>query len=199
MKEYYKSDMDIGLQILAQLQVAELNSMLISIFHIKGHQDKNTKVEKLSRPAQLNVKADELATEASKQDYIPDYYKFPASKVNIYINNIAITSNTSNIWRRAHLSQDFREYITKRHKWKINTAAKIWWKIIGVALEKFSFNDQIRIQKVMFDRLPTNHHANKLDAEVEDKCKDCEMLIEDVNHVFKCKSAKRVAIRETIL
>lgn len=38
----------------------------------------------------------------------------------------------------------------------------------GVALEKISDNDQICIQ-ILFDRLPTNHQANKLDDVVEDK------------------------------
>lgn len=72
-------------------------------------------------------------------------------------------------------------------------------KSIQQLLENTSFNDQIRIQRVVFDRLPTNHHANQMDAEVEDKCKECRMILEDGIHVFRCKSANRVAVRESML
>lgn len=119
--------MEIGLQILEQLCLDNLSPMNIAIsFHIKGQQyTKTTKVENLPLPAQLIIKAYELALESSKDKYIPEYYTFRVSKVNICFNNIAIKSNVADIWGRAHLNKDFCDYINKRRKWKPNTAAKI--------------------------------------------------------------------------
>lgn len=119
--------------------------------------------------------------------------EFISKKLILFLRR---TTDLFFIWWWAHLSQDFHEYTTKRHKWKTNTASKIWWKVIGVVLKKFSFNNQIRIQKTMFDRLPKNHQANKMDDKVEDSCKDCGEAREDVNHVFTCSDTKCTEIRQ---
>jgi hypothetical protein len=64
MKDYYKADVDVEIQILLQIAIFEALGISISITHVKGHQDKHVPSHKLPRPAQLNIIADEMATKA---------------------------------------------------------------------------------------------------------------------------------------
>jgi hypothetical protein len=198
MKEYYKADVDIELQILSQLLKLEAAGVSISIHHVKGHQDKTIPFHKLSRPAQLNTIADKMATNAL-QDPAPKYSEFPATSVYVTINYTYTTSNIAKTWRKAHLSQDLRQYLIKKYKWKPNVPDHIWWKLVEPVIRKYKENDKIRINKILYERLPHNHNNNKIDNEIEDKCKQCDEEYEDTDHIIRCKSSNRQIMRDTMM
>lgn len=108
LKEYYKGNADVELQLLQQIQVLQTINVNMKLWHIKGHQDKHNKVANLSFPAQMNVTADRWANKA-EQFKAPLHYKFPANSIQIAINKQVITSDHSRIWREATLSQDLRQ------------------------------------------------------------------------------------------
>lgn len=69
VKEYYLPDIDVEMQILHALQNFQENDIQITFYHIKGHQDRNTPIDKLSFAATLNIQADHLAAKArSRKD-----------------------------------------------------------------------------------------------------------------------------------
>lgn len=65
------TDMDIELQILEELKnLQALGYNVAPIQHVKSHQDDKNDFDTLSRPAQLNVLADRLATSMHHQRYV---------------------------------------------------------------------------------------------------------------------------------
>lgn len=148
LKEYNRGNTDVVLQIIHELKCLNETDTFIKITHIKGHQDKNIKFDVLSRPAQLNAEADEWATRAESCK-APLHHKFPANSIQLEINDQIITSDHAWIWRKATLSQDFREYMGRTYKWKSSAPDKIWWKIMGPALDKFKESDRT-IQKIIY-------------------------------------------------
>lgn len=68
MSEYLSADVDVTLTILKSLELLPR----ASISHVKGHQDDHTPFHKLSDPAKLNVRADELATAQLKEMKKPE-------------------------------------------------------------------------------------------------------------------------------
>jgi hypothetical protein len=59
---YIKSESDIILQIIADIRILEALGITLIIEHVKGHQDKTVPYHALSRQAQLNIHADQYAT-----------------------------------------------------------------------------------------------------------------------------------------
>lgn len=57
LKEYYKGNSDVELQLLQEIHELQTMNINMRLWHIKGHQDKYN-VENLSFPAQMNVTAD---------------------------------------------------------------------------------------------------------------------------------------------
>lgn len=114
------------------------------------------------------------------------YFKFPATKVQILINNQYITFNHSLIWRKASLSQDLWEYMIKSFKWKDSTPDKVWRKIVGPTLTKFNENDRTCIQKLLFKKLKTNHFLSLKSEYSKEICPSCGQEGETIIHVLRC-------------
>jgi hypothetical protein len=78
--EALQADYDVLKQICVQQDVLrKLIPKLMEGTHVKGHQDRHMTFAQLSRPAQLNVLADDRATEAMwviKQDEAPRMIPF---------------------------------------------------------------------------------------------------------------------------
>jgi hypothetical protein len=82
------SDIDVTLEIFKCL---ESHPFAYVFNHVKGHQDDKKKYSQLSRPSQLNVLADELATEALRDqqwDTTPLFYPMPHCKVYLKHNGV---------------------------------------------------------------------------------------------------------------
>jgi ribonuclease HI len=60
-KEKIKSDYDVIAEARATLKRLRPRMNINPVVHVKGHQDTKQSIDKLSREAQFNVKADELA------------------------------------------------------------------------------------------------------------------------------------------
>lgn len=189
------SDIDLELQIRVELQKLRDVGFTPSIAHIKGHQDDTIPYQLLSRPAQLNVIADELATEA----YIPlpstKYFEFPANRANLVINGAPITSKITEQLRLSSRRTDIIPYMVTKFKWAPHIPDLIWWKIHGLALKKCSPENRTRIQKFNFDRLPTNHREGKYYDHIKDVCSECHSHNETDDHIIKCIASKRSEIR----
>ena len=116
-----------------QLQICELINNLSprwTTSHVKGHQDKD-KNQYLSWEATLNVRADALATLAKENlvyKYIyPKPVAYPASEINLFIDDKIITKAYGTALTRAFTTGDLRTYITTKFKWKEDVCDTLDW------------------------------------------------------------------------
>lgn len=129
----------------------------------------------------------------------PQYCELSAMAVYVMINQTYLTSNIAKCWRKAHLSQDLRQYLTTKFKWKVSVPDLIWWKVIEPVIQKYKESDKIRINKIIYERFPHNHNNNKIDTKIEDKCAHCNKEVEDTDHIIWYESSIRQQMRDTMM
>ena len=107
--------MDVHFQVEEYLQQLQHT---LTTHHVKGHQTGPN----LNWEAQLNNRADKLATEAQKQlttlQKIGATTKYPACKAHVQVNGQIITRNYDKELQHAYTLHDFRK------KWKTNSNGK---------------------------------------------------------------------------
>jgi hypothetical protein len=188
-------DVDLELQIREELHHLSNVGFTSSVNHVLGHQDADRPFHRLSRPAQLNMIADELATDA----YIPtpstEYYAMPAVKAHLSIAGIPITSKIALQLRVAARSPDLLEYMQIKFNWATTTSDNIWWPVHDKALKNQIPEDGTRLQKFNFDRLPTNHRESNYYDHIQDFCSECGAANENDDHVIRCIAAARAPMR----
>jgi hypothetical protein len=159
-KDYYKPDFDIIANFCEIRKKLWGHKNQVKVTHIKGHQDKQCTV--LTHPAELNVRADILATLAvnkkSPTDNLPQL-----SKAALYINDLLTTADHKKFLRRNYLSMDMRDYYADTYKWKQKTIDQIWWEVHEAALLSFNYNSKKLefIQKMIHKKLPCNYRQHK--------------------------------------
>lgn len=154
--------------------------------HAKAHQDKHKSCGELSRDAQLNVQADELATSFQHTDFIRQDYQVPSAvKASLYIKKEAITSKLKECLRHKIHLPELQPYMQKKWDWMDSTVEGIWWSAHGSALKTLSHLDRQIIQKFNYSHLPTNHCLNKLQQpHIEPYCSTCPNVAEnDDDHI----------------
>jgi hypothetical protein len=131
--DFLKADYDVQMQIMHTIRTLDTE---IPSIHVKGHQDDDdTPIEQLSYESQLNIKADLLATKAWQQYRCGHpLVHYPASKCSLIIDNEAITRSYRTTMRKAYSSQEIRQYLTKKYKWKKETCTTIDWYSHGSAI-----------------------------------------------------------------
>jgi hypothetical protein len=85
-------DVDIEQQLIYELKILEDKNCIITIQHVKGPQDNNTK-RKLKTEESLNIEADKLTHEARRLPNVKAYSIFPTNNVNFKLNNKYINSH----------------------------------------------------------------------------------------------------------
>jgi hypothetical protein len=191
---YIKPKTDVIMQIVHDLNQLALLHITIQIHHVKGHQDLIIPYTDLSRPAQLNVDADQYATNFLNQGTSIAYPELPANPVNLYISNQVITRKYKHELRKASCSQDLRVYLVGRMKWHPNTPDLVWWDIHGSSIRPFHSNDRRRIRKFIFRWLPTCERLQHYEPEISDQCPSCGIK-ETHAHILKCECISRAHIK----
>ena len=107
--------MDVHFQVEEYLQQLQHT---LTTHHVKGHQTGPN----LQWEAQLNNRANELATEAQKQiatlQKIGATTKYPACKAHVQVNGQIITRNYDKELQHAYTLHDFRKKMESKFKWK---------------------------------------------------------------------------------
>lgn len=151
------ADMDIELQILQEFHDLETKGLKISPFiHVKAHQDRKSAIGGLSRAAQLNVKADKLASDFPTSGYLKQQYYTPtAVHATLLINNVPITARYKECLRHHLHEKELRDYVQKKWEWSDATYNNIWWKAHGTALKRLSHSDGQKNPEIQL--LPSSH------------------------------------------
>jgi hypothetical protein len=193
---YNSPDIDVELQLLFEIKDLTARGYTVKMEHVKGHQDATTPIDQLSKEARLNVRADELATDALKSQVHGIYCELTANPVSLWIDNQPITSKVKTCVRTAHLSKPLLTHLMTKLDVDQQTLDCIWWTVHGKAIKVLPSRDRMRIQKFIHKRWATNHREAKYYKHMRPACSVCDNLDEDEDHILRCTSDRRNKIRE---
>jgi hypothetical protein len=98
------------------------------VLHVKSYQDQSTPADKLSWPAQLNIIADQQATEQRARMKEPAAMVTSTTNGLLHIQGVAITRDATQVlWRNAS-RVPIQEYHQTRNKWMNAVFGQINWK-----------------------------------------------------------------------
>lgn len=181
-----KSDADV---ILAIQSVLIQNPWLrITTTHVKGHQDRTTNNADLTRSAQLNVRADSLATEMLDQledkNDIPNI-PFPTAQIHLFQGPHLLTGNTEHILRFEEADNNLQRYLADRLNMSITELTSIDWISYGRA-KRYATEIPIAFTtKLLIGWLPTRSRLAKYDPSISPLCHECNQR-EESDHPWKC-------------
>ena len=159
--------------------------------HVKGHQDDTVPTALLTRMAQLNVHADELAT-ISFEISTPMRMGPPLLDgiVDLRVNSITISSHYATHLRKAAGSEDFFLWYRTNYGWDTSTISLVDWDAHLAAIRKLSFSEKRFITKFNFQWLPTGHQQHKVDSAQSTVCPSCRSheVEETETHLYQCPS-----------
>ena len=160
--------------------------------HVKGHQDRYHAFEELSLPAQLNVEADELASQ----------YRYPSStsatKVSLVEGTVAllhgpdgtITANYRAALRRCYNEPLIREHICNKHEWTHDTWQLVDWTSHCSAV-RAHFSRRHFLSKFLHNWLPLGSLISRYDDHYVDHCASCSgNVFEDRDHFLRCPARR---------
>lgn len=166
--------------------------------NVKAHQDRAPCPYGLSRAAQLNIKADRLASDFPTSGYIKQCYYHPPSAVNatLFINSVPIMSKYKECLRHHIHAKDLQEYVQNKWVWSESVYNNIWWnKAHSTALKLLSHSDGQKIQKFNYYRLPTNRRLSKFHVHINNHCPCCPTEEETNHHILWCNSDDRLTAK----
>jgi hypothetical protein len=195
---YNSPDIDVELQLLSEIQDLTSQGYIVTMQHVKGHQDTTTPINQLSKEARLNVRADALATEALKSHVHGIYCELTANAATLWIDNQPITSKVKTCVRTAHLSKPLLTHLMQKLAVNQQTLDHIWWDVHGKAIKVLPSRDRMRIQKFIHKRWATNHREAKYYNHRTSVCSVCDHQDEDEDHILRCHADSRKKIREDL-
>ena len=140
---YTNPDHDV-IMTLSALRT-KLTFQLASL-HVRGHQDKHCEFELLTRPQQLNVLADHLATEVLEDlraaDKPTKLYPLPVCRAYLRDGTGHITSNEKRTLTNEFPEYEIRAYLQQRNGWNAHTLASINWTAYQAAIS--ALTSQVR-------------------------------------------------------
>ncbi len=157
---------------------------------VKGHQDTDGKYEDLSRPSQLNIIADNLATR--HRLYIRNLYPkeriegpaLPACNAVLYHNNQRITGYERRTLRSSWAAKQYKKYIITKHKWTEGQYDLMNWPVYQSARRCSPRHLKKFVNKLQTNWLPTNTRLHTIYGTSPDCC-SC-LHPETINHLYQC-------------
>jgi len=190
------SDWDVVNEI--QFSLSEI-PFGISIFHVKGHQDRTIAYNNLSLSAQLNVEADLYASQYQDQHgaAYPLVLMFPHTKAQLNLSQGTVTSRVQQSIRRQASEPTLFAHVQKRNKWSEYTMNSIDWEAHRIAISRMP--NRVHTIKLVHDILPTNHMVSKYQVGRSDRCPCCSVEREDRDHILRCPHETRELWRSKCL
>jgi hypothetical protein len=169
-------DADVVNTILAE----KVRRHTINIEHVYSHQDRKINIKDLPFPAQLNTKADGLATEANDQP--AKQFQTLIYHTYLYWNRTIQSKREKSVVRNAAHEKEIKEQILKTNPIKYRTD----WKALGQARTQTP-QLQTFTTKMIFNWLPTNAKQRQILNTHDDMCPYCKQMQETTSHVFTCE------------
>jgi hypothetical protein len=165
-------------------------SFQLASVHVRGHQDKHCEFELLTRPQQLNVLADHLATEVLDElraaDKPTELYPLPACRVYLRDGTGHITSNEKRTLANEFPEYEMRAYLQQRQGWNAHTLDSINWTAYQAAISTLTQLVRTFVVKLSHDWLlvGVREHTHGAPNATCSKC----IQPETVRHLYLCHS-----------
>ena len=201
VSEHGAPDIDVILQIGAEMNKLISYGYLVEIHHIKAHQKTPHHTHPLSWPIHLNKEADWLAKSAHLKKIIPhnNTIRYPASNLTIAHNLDPLHTGLQHKIRDAFNDQPLILYLQERFDWNNMVFDSIWWSIHGLALAKFPPIIRLVIQKFNMDHWACNHREAVRGDESQKWCEICYHQEETTDHIVQCPHCHRQEVRDNLM
>ena len=181
--------------------------LTITFHHVKGHQDKGSAYENLSRVAQLNVLVDSMAKEEAKltlqsnEDFTNTCLPFSPCDVFIKTREYyqeKINSSLIKTMREAITGKPLREYWIQKHHLE-TTHNNIDWETRKTSIMKLPKNRQRWLSKFATGFCGTGKMLKIYKWQTHTKCPRCLQDNETTEHVLRCQGEQTQEIWESEL
>ena len=151
--------------------------------HVKGHQDERKKFENLSIPAQLNVKADNLASRFYREGQLssPIIHMTPSHKAHLILHGKSITNDYNNQLLRAHTEPSYFKHLQQKFQWDLPTLLSIDWTALKTSLRRI--HRPSLTTKIVNNILPTAKVLHRWKQQPTNACHLCGAT-EDFIHLI---------------
>jgi hypothetical protein len=125
LRQQYNPDAHVIRAIMLGIR-GLLPNIRLTINHINGHQDRGKAAQDtLKVPAQLNIIADQLATEGLNMKKVADT-TFPGNFIEVKINNLLVNTHTTKALRTPFNGIKMHQHFKETYKWTDNTIGQIF-------------------------------------------------------------------------
>ena len=154
--------------------------------HVKGHQDKRVRKEKLTMAERLNIKADKLIGAKAS---IPKRFNIKNTPFAVYVNNNFIPNNYVKEIRKHCGKTDAITYLINKYKWSKKTFNSIEWNLHSEFIRKQSYSRRKTIIKYCHRWLSAGkkNFGQKLACPHCHKTEDKDM---DHDHFLQCEASE---------
>eukprot|EP00957_Ditylum_brightwellii_P212257 15367141-Ditylum_brightwellii.AAC.1 len=158
---------------------------ILTITHVKSHQDDNTPLKELSLPARLDVTDDHLASSYSIQHGISclEVPRMTIKCAQLCTKNGVISSHYHKKIRDLATTQDLSDYIKEKRGWSDETFDSVDWKTYQCCKNRQHYSDS-QIIKFMHNILPTAQHTKIYDKNACTQCTFCNHTSETRDHLL---------------
>ena len=194
---WLKPDSDVIMQLVEEL----LPIPTLKRQYVRAHQDLKKKLEQLTLPERYNFEADADATLMRFEMTQPaaKVIPFPASVVNVYIQQQLISSSLNTLLHAAYTSDGYWTYLEEKYHWSPTTRRLIAWDLYHKLLNNQPHKQHQQLIKYSVDWLPTGHEVHRHNPLEEHRCPHCQTVFEKNAHLLRCPHPERTAIRDRFL
>ena len=172
----------------------------LTFIHVKGHQEDNEELHKLSLPSQLNVLMDSLAkdllhTETNANEFSPHTLSFPLPKVG---STIIYEDVKNNLYKQVTTSKAHAYWVSKQ-RYQEEDIDNIDWLLQEKAFDSEKSTRQRKLTKWVSGWLGTGKNMKRWNLRYKGLCPFCEQDDEDTLHVLRCRHANPSQTWRTLL
>jgi hypothetical protein len=206
--DYLKPDYDILQAINHSL---DRIPMRCNIQWVKGHQIDHKDWDQLSIAAKANYYADEICTQM--QQTSPDLTGLypawaPGLNAGLLHHGKLITKKQDEQVITAATAPRLQTVMCKKSQkrdpnihepWTDDTFNTIDWLTVRSSFKSQAPGRKLQIAKFTHEWTPTMHQRALMDNSLDRRCFACQHLCEDINHVLRCTSPRRIVARTKAL
>jgi hypothetical protein len=174
-----------------------LRDIPLEFCHVKSHQTSSKPFDKLPIPVQMNIIADQLASEQMTNSTKPTetYVHYSYLK----IKGAHITRNSKEQILEEASRIPIQQYYYEKYRWTSDTFHSVNWEVQRKVLMSYATNDQRRILKMVHGWLPTYERLHRENQTANTRCPLCHYRSETSLHIFCCSNPKQQETLGTIV
>ena len=164
----------------------------VALQYIRGHQDRTQTYEQLTLLAQLNVDADEMATQYQRHHGNPRPHVLLTDTAGVGLNTSdgSITKRFAPTIRYQASAPELQRYIQERKKWSLHVFQSAKWTAHGTASLRARIEKRTHLIKLLHGILPTGKVLHRKDT-IRNRCPACKQTMEDWQHIMRCNDKTR--------